>query len=475
MSNRSLRMFIHILDDDSLLKVFYLFRPDILDEDKIYSNQFFKGAKWDHERWWYKFVHVCRRWRYLILGSASHLGLSLVCTRRTPVAVMLAHSPPLPLIVDHLYDYDHITTKDEENIMFALRHPDRVRRIRLKMPILDLRKIITAMDGEFPILAYLYIRPQEKDDTGLVLPQTFRAPHLRHLILGNFSLQMGSPLLIAVVSLVTLSLGWIHPSVYVPPNQLLHRHSLMPQLEVLKITFHSSVPSSDVRGQLLDAQIMTHAVLPHLRWFVFHGVSAYLDALLGRMTTPVLKVFDLWLPFQLSYSIQNLTQFVSVTRNLRGYIARLSFGHETTLAMYSSEWAKTSTFYVGVSCRRLDWQVSSMAQVSNTAAPVLSSVEYLTIGSGTHWVLLEGHNEVDRAQWNDLLRPFANVKMLQVHHDFVWDISNSLQLGDEESPIGLFPELKEIRYDEVTETRSAFATFIDARQNAGRPVTLNRP
>jgi hypothetical protein len=54
-----------------------------------------------HERWWYKLVKVCRRWRYLILESASHLGLCLVCSPGTPVAEMLAHSPPLPLIILH--------------------------------------------------------------------------------------------------------------------------------------------------------------------------------------------------------------------------------------------------------------------------------------------------------------------------------------------------------------------------------------
>ena len=90
---------IHILDDYSLLNIFYLYRPFILGED--INIRFAGGEDWVGERWWYRIAHVCQRWRSLILGSASHLGLFLVCTHGTPVANMLAHSPPLPLVIDY--------------------------------------------------------------------------------------------------------------------------------------------------------------------------------------------------------------------------------------------------------------------------------------------------------------------------------------------------------------------------------------
>ena len=92
---------IHILDDDSLLRIFFFCRLVLFAEDEV--NYFFHLQREEcaHGRWWYKLIHVCRRWRYLIFASASHLGLCLVCTYGTPVADMLAHSPPLPLIIDH--------------------------------------------------------------------------------------------------------------------------------------------------------------------------------------------------------------------------------------------------------------------------------------------------------------------------------------------------------------------------------------
>ena len=45
-----------------------------------------------------------------MLESASYLRLSLVCARgNAEVATMLAHSPPLPLIIDHLDQDDYVS------------------------------------------------------------------------------------------------------------------------------------------------------------------------------------------------------------------------------------------------------------------------------------------------------------------------------------------------------------------------------
>ena len=145
------------------------------------------------ERWWYKLAQVCRRWRYLILGSARHLDLSLVCSPGTPVTEMLEHSPPFPLTVDHdhrIYPFD---AEDVEGIMLALRHHDRVRRICLLMSFSNLQEVIASLENEFPMLEWLYIRPPAKENTNLILPKSFRAPHLRHLKLSNFALPIGSP------------------------------------------------------------------------------------------------------------------------------------------------------------------------------------------------------------------------------------------------------------------------------------------
>ena len=185
---------IHILDDDSLLHVIYLCRPFWEDGDVI--------ADWTYEYWWYTLAHVCQRWRSIILGSATYLGLSLVCTYGTPVADMLTHSPPLPLVVGYFKKDRELTAEDEEGIILALKQRDRVRRIRLGNLATIIQKLILAMEEEYPILEYLCITLLTEDNSSiLTFPETLQAPHLRHLDLRGFALPIGSLLITTAVEI----------------------------------------------------------------------------------------------------------------------------------------------------------------------------------------------------------------------------------------------------------------------------------
>ena len=63
MGNRPRIASIHILDDDSLLHVIYLYRPFLLGEDEGDNARLAGGSKpWVRGRWWYTLAHVCQRW-----------------------------------------------------------------------------------------------------------------------------------------------------------------------------------------------------------------------------------------------------------------------------------------------------------------------------------------------------------------------------------------------------------------------------
>ena len=220
-------VFFHDLDDDSLLRIFSLCRPNIFEKDNFGDIWW---ANLVHEHWWYKLIKVCRRWRYLILGSVSHLSLCLVCSSGALVEEMLAHFPSFPLIIFR-HDKNHdLTPEDERGIMFALKHRDRVRRIYLSMPVLSLEKAIKTLEDQFPVLESLYILPVTMHDAHLVLPATFSAPQLSYLTLNHFAFPTGSPSPTTAVSLVRLSLRWVYPSINLYPNHLLQTLSLLPQL-----------------------------------------------------------------------------------------------------------------------------------------------------------------------------------------------------------------------------------------------------
>src|SRR5712691_1236021 len=174
-------------NDGPLLNIFYHCQPISLDEeedDDSISRR--RERSRGSERWWYNLAQVCRRWRFLVLASASHLNLCLVCTFSTPVAEMLANSPPLPLAINYVDEDRELTTEDERGILLVLQRRRRIRCVRLCIPVSNCQKLILAIDGEFPMLEYLFIKSLA-DDKSVILPETFQAPLLRRLILRNIA------------------------------------------------------------------------------------------------------------------------------------------------------------------------------------------------------------------------------------------------------------------------------------------------
>jgi hypothetical protein len=382
---------------------------------------------------------------------------------------MLAHSPPFPLVIDYLDENRYLTAEDEEGIMLALEQRDRVRRIRLvNMPFLKLQKIIMIMDEEYPVLEYLIMSPSEDEGMGLMFPNTFQAPHLHQLALIGFAIPMGSRLLTTAVDIVTLSFFMTDPSTHFQ----LHWITFMPQLEMLTIIFLSSVPNRDVERHLMRTPITTHVTFPNLRTFMFQGVSAYMEAVVRRITTPRLEKLGIEFFNQLTFSVPRLTQFINTTENLRFDSSEIKFSEDEVHIRVYREEDETYALSISIFCWHLDWQVSFVAQIFNSRSQISPAVEHLTLEHEEHSRSSEEHNQVDRAEWHKLLMSFNKVKTLRVEDGLVKELSRSLRPDDGELPPELLPELQELTYSRSDDTGDAFTPFIDTRQGAGRPVTL---
>ncbi len=317
---------IHVLNNDSLLNIFDLYHPLFLDE-LAYDLVYVQAGLWGRGRWWYELVHICQRWRNLILGSASYLRLSLVCTNGVPVANMLAHSPSLPLTVEYISNND-ITAEDEEGIMLALGHQDHVRELCIVFPVWNLQKLFVAIDEEFPILEYLILVPSVFESTVLMLPETLQPPRLRHLILMGFAYPIQPRLHPTAVGLVTLFLTIIHPSAYFHPSVLLQWISFMPHLETLAVYFSFFIPDLDMEGaerQLTHMPITTPITLPNLRMLALNCISTYLEVFICQITTPRLEHLIIQFFKQLTFSIPHLMQFLNTTEGLRFDSVELEF------------------------------------------------------------------------------------------------------------------------------------------------------
>jgi hypothetical protein len=101
-------------------------------------------------------------------------------------------------------------------------------------------------------------------------------------------------------------------------------------------------------------------------------------------------------------------------------------------------------------------------------------VEHLTLEHKVHSRSSEVRNEADGTEWREFLRPFSNVKTLNVDDGLIMKVSRCLKSDDGELPLVLLPELKELTYPGSSDADDIFTSFIDARRNAGRPVTLTR-
>ena len=468
------RTCINVLNDDSLLYIFYHCRPVLLEEDDR-DNVVLEGGRWERERWWYKFTRVCRRWRHLILASPSYLGISLLCKPGTPVADMLTHSPPLPIIIDHHYVALNITAaaEDKEGILLALKHRDRVRRIRLRAFVSSLERLVVAIEGGFPTLEYLYIEPIGTPDSNWSLPSTFRAPRLRHLMLFHFDFPTGSTL---PAELVTLSLQFINQSANFGANELLQKLSLMPQLETLGISFYPPLSDQDVEGHLLQTPSSVHVTLPNLRWFMFGGPLAYIKSVRHHITMPFLKVAEIITPNNpdLDDSTYFVLQFVCKTENPRFRDVRCTFLDRCVIiTMYPHDGTGIPTLRMREWCENPVIGLLSIVQRFRAMGPVFSEVVLLTLEDQTSFEWNKVSNI--HTYWHSLLGLFNKVRTLHIAGgDLIEGLSCSLLPENWENPINVLPDLRVFSCPQDSHVGEFCRLFIAVRRNAGHPVTLAR-
>ena len=454
---------INTLNDDVLLSIFKHHGPADNERNGV-------------SRPWWSLSRVCRRWRCLIYESAFYLDAHIVCTEGTPVVDRLSLLPPLPLVVN--YRSRDIGAQDELGILHVLRLRDRVRRIDIRLPPSNLRKLLVLMDEPFQILEHLHLASTTDEDTSLILPETLLAPNLRHLTLLGVKLSTELPLLSSAISLVTLTLENIRDSTYLLPENLITRLRAFRQLEGLSISFAIPLPHSGAEKEFLDA-LEAPTTLPRLKRLTFRGMGDYLENLAAQIRAPSLEQLHVTLFDQGVFVLPHLSYFTNTTEGLQLPIVAKILCEQDGLTLTTDHRRRrqlaneSSGFSLRVICDVYDRHVDRAAQICNTLRPVLSDVEQLTL-TGRWWmpVDLQDGNAAS-ARWRKLLRPFIGVKRLHMCRVLQSEISSALQVDDAGLDPWLLPSLQELIPD-ISERRigNSFSSFIDARQIAGRPVRL---
>src|SRR5260370_31439080 len=128
---------------------------------------------------WQLLVHVCRRWRSLVLGSPRRLNLRLCCTSETPVRDTLDIWPALPLVVGGCLNY----LPSMDGIIAALGQNNRVCEVILDLEGWQLEEVLTAMQVPFPELTVVELRVRSECDESPSIPDSFlggSAPRLQY-------------------------------------------------------------------------------------------------------------------------------------------------------------------------------------------------------------------------------------------------------------------------------------------------------
>jgi hypothetical protein len=203
--------------------------------------------------------------------------------------------------------------------------------------------------------------------------------------------------------------------------------------------------------------------------FDFVGVSGFLEAILPHMDAPLLETFRVQFFNQLSFSVPHLQNFMVTAENLRFSSAQFIFHHEAVVMFaYAHVEAGSNSFCLVVPCKYLDWQVSSVTQISKDLKQLFSEVVDLTLDYRVDTSSSEWHNGADRIRWRELLGSFMNVKLFYVDSGLVGELSQCLQSDGEPSPsLEVLPKLKELVCPAGCVDDKTFSPFIHEREVAG--------
>ena len=376
-------------------------------------------------------------------------------------------------------------------LLLASQHLPRITEIVLSAPDLTLAKLTTSLTEAAPRLETLILHSQTSE---IVLPRQFLeggTPQLRHLTLTGTALSPLQPLLSSATSLVSLVLERIPSSAYFSPDSLITLISAMPQLQILSIGFLSTVPRPGFRGEqrVFPRVQAARTELSSLTQLIYRGVSAYMEALLSRIRSPHIEDLDISLFNQLTLDIPRTCSFIRELDTLQPTKARIDFAESSAHITLSTPHHPTASpdIFLSVSCTRLDFQVSAMAQLCAGLSTSLDPVEELLLGyyGGGGSALPDEwrEEEVDTGLWRALLAPFCHVCTLRLHVALVADLERALRslvgVGPaDQLPVPLLPEMREIvllhTSDEnaLESATAALGTLLDERDSAGCPVKV---
>jgi hypothetical protein len=458
---------INDLPDDDLLSIF-----DFCVFSFQYPCLFKKFAIKTKIEWWQSLVHVCRRWRGLVFGSARRLNLQLFCGHRTTARKSLDVWPALPLIV---------LRQQVDSVIPELEHSDRICHIELDGVVTGQgeNNHWTAMQVPFPELVALRLSlsgwPLEP-----ALPDSFlggSAPRLRFLTLHSVPFPGLPKLLLSATHLVSLELHTVPLSGYISPEAMATCLSVLTSLEVLYLLFESPQSSPDQESR--PSPPLTRSVLPAFTVFRFKGANEYLEDLVSRIDAPRLYRLLITVTDDIDFDTPELNQFIGRTPTFGAYNeARLIFCSYEALVRLQSHPEQSDhrgIIEVKIFCQVPARQLSLLAQISISSSRLLLTVENLYF-EVNRFNSLSWTDGIENTDWLNILHPFTVVKSLYLSEAIWPGIALALQELTGGRTTEVLPALQNVLLEGFQPSepiQEGIAQFISARQLTNHPVAIS--
>ena len=403
--------------------------------------------------------------------STRRLDLRILCTGRAPIETILSSWPALPLWVRYI---DRKSKSLPNNVIIALRRLHRVCKIDLDLPSLIIGPIVEIIQEPFQALEYIRIKVESAAGPPMVVREALlggSAPLLRQMTLDGiaFPFREIRRVLLSTKNLVELDLSNIPNDVYFSPDDLVTGLTTLVQLKQLVVRFLSPT-SSPLASMTRPPQRTT---LPSLTCLDFRGETEYLEEFVARIDLPALGGLHIDLFNDIFFEIPQLCQFISYLNWLRSstFVIIAHSRNSVDLRFQQDNKAGNGICTLSILCERLDWQLSSMAQIASQLSPFLPSVDHLHIFANVYFLAEE--TDVDATLWLELFRPFTHVTKVHVMHDLVPGIAQALAM--ENIVAGVLPELTSLLlqgYYSSPSVAKAAMQFVATRRLSGRTVHL---
>jgi hypothetical protein len=421
---------------------------------------------------WHILVHVCKRWRQLVLSSPHRLDLQILCTFGTPFREDLSIWPAFPIVLDLYSPGFPFTPNDEDNAIAALEHSDRLCSISLYVTGSMWAKMATVLRKPFPLLKRITFFT-----VGLnvpTLPDVFlggSVPRLQEFYLNGIPFPALPALLLTTSNLVNLTLSTIPPTGYISPETMVACLDVLPLLERFVIEFCETDPHPDQ----IRPPPTTRSALPALTSFSFQGPFEYLEDFVTQVDGPQLDQIVIgYLNGPDDSQVAQLSEFINRSvspESTPSGRAHVTFHYEcVAFTLYRRAdypgWDQRP-FKTTISSDRLEWLIPDLADVLSQFSATFSTVVHLKVEVQPDEDCLEAARGAD---WLRFFRQLPAMQILDVSGQLAEPVAIALKRITTETVSGVFPSLHLIFIED--QPVSSVETIVAARRHSDRPVTF---